>query len=75
MEWVNARSLGHKPKGITISPVDKVVSDIVGKTVHKTDPRLLDWAIEQKRKNRNEESLDNMLEREENKQELRRLFQ
>ena len=73
-EWINAKAMGM-PKPKKAEPfVDKAVSKIVGKTIAANDPRLMAFVVEKKRQNTSDTTMDNMLQKEENREELKQIF-
>ncbi len=48
MDWINARSMGGIKKTNKQNKRDEIVSQIVGKNISTTDPRLLKFLVEKK---------------------------
>lgn len=72
MEWINARSMGTlKPKQEK-SNRDAIVSDIVGRDISPTDPRLLTFLADKKRELGEDVSLTEALKGEKMQEELKK---
>ena len=73
MEWINARAMGAHRAGNQEPNIDKEVSKIVGKSISATDPILLKYLAEKKRQ-KSDNVDDNILQKESNREELKKLF-
>lgn len=71
MDWINSRSMGglkpiqEKPKR------DAIISDIVGKDISPTDPRLMTFLADKKRELGEEASLTEALKSEKMQEQLK----
>ena len=73
--WVNWRqAMQPKPQPPRGPNIDPIVSEIVGKPILATDPRLARWAAEKASKNKSETEPTRMLEDKINRRELGELF-
>lgn len=75
MDYINARSLGHRRTQTPSNKVDSVVSKIVGKNISSTDPRLLSFLAEKKRSLGEDVSLTEVLKNEGVRQDLKSKLQ
>lgn len=74
-EWLRSSTRNRNSMDARPMPkIDPIVSEIVGKEVSATDPRLIKWALGKSKKNRSETAPTNMLEDRVNRRELRELF-
>ena len=74
-DWINARDRFNPPVVERIGPViDKAVSDIVGKPIITTDPRLIKLVVKWKREKPSEEVYENYLDNPIHIQELKQVF-
>lgn len=71
MEWINARSMGGIKKVPQQNKRDEIVSQIVGKDVSATDPRLLKFLAEKKQSLGEDVSLTEALKNVGMQQELK----
>jgi len=72
VQWQNWRQPDPvKPRGPNLDPI---VSELVGKPVLATDPRLAKWAVEKAKKNKSEFQPTRMMEDKLNRRELGEIF-
>ena len=69
-DWVNLRE-ARKPKPQKPA-IDKIVSEIVGKDILMTDPRLIDLVVKWKREKTDDKTLDNFLQDPKKVEELKK---